>query len=1093
MKNSKLLVLTALWLGMGSSAMAEVPDNVWTMPEPSGLEVVANPSFDGTHYVLYNPAAKMFFASGNDWSTRASVATFGYEVWFTDTEESGTPANPRVAPEGSYFFNDDCQHPDRILGAKDLFTDGGGATWVDRNTGDASQTDFYWSVTKVGDFYRIQNTLFAAKEGNEGKFIGWKSGSDTRLYMILPEEGTVDWQFVTAESYMQFTYDDAYEEYKAKGNAYFSGVALGASLKAAEELKIDIEEWLAVYTNKESTKEELDEAKTAVDAVVTNKKNLQKIVDRGAVVNAPIGEAQLLLANSSATAEELKAAIDTLTPIVEAREALKKALDEAKQAGFEATAAYDAVYNNQEATTTELKKALEDLSAEVIEWGKTHATVDHPADMSGKIVNPNFDNASYSGWSGTAPNMTGSGSHGPANVAEKWNDTFDTYQDIEGLPAGVYALGAQTMWRGSWNDFQNKIGPAAFLYAKAGDVESKVPFNYAYGPLNTESMAGDTPWGVGAGEQNYVDEASGNTYYIPNDPSCFRLYAEKGLYDTKVLFAVSEGQAVRIGVKNPAKMGDADNWTCFDTFTLKFYGNGADACQLYVNEAMKNFSEYIIEEGTLYTEAYLTAYQTAYQGEKTASSMAEVDAIIGGINDAKTALDNNIALWKKYQKTIEKGDEMRKNSEYVGMEETDFLSDYIEFDYEEIIEAVKLTNEELTAEIEKLEGWMATMEENSKKDVYDGKDMTKYIKNPGFDEDENIDSGDAEGWTIDKGTGQNITRGPLGQGNQDQMKSALGDGNFCFEAWHRYNWDVWQEVENLPIGMYELQVQGYVRCEMPGYNRGDELEGEYASPVYLYMNNAMSQFPSVYSECPADFGKEMVKVEDWYQEQINGNYYPNSMGGAAQCFGWDMYKTTAYGLIAKEGEKFRIGVKMLGDKDWWCIWDNFKLIYRTPSADLVKPILEVELAKIDLSKPMGKNVFAQAEAVTKAAQEAFANNDGAAMFAALTDAYDLSAAIISSTALFAELAKANEDFLVTLNSDKAVNTAAVSEANTLYNTVAAGIKNHEYEDADVPGLLDKMAVLRTKITLPDGYETATDDNKAEFTNAIQSPSFYDDE
>jgi hypothetical protein len=217
------------------------------------------------------------------------------------------------------------------------------------------------------------------------------------------------------------------------------------------------------------------------------------------------------------------------------------------------------------------------------------------------------------------------------------------------------------------------------------------------------------------------------------------------------------------------------------------------------------------------------------------------------------------------------------------------------------------------------------------------------------------------------------------------------------------------------------------------------------------------------------------------------------MGGAAQCFGWDMYKTTAYGLIAKEGEKFRIGVKMLGDKDWWCIWDNFKLIYRTPSADLVKPILEVELAKIDLSKPMGKNVFAQAEAVTKAAQEAIANNDGAAMFAALTDAYDLSAAIISSTALFAELAKANEDFLVTLNSDKAVNTAAVSEANTLYNTIASGIENHEYEDADVPGLLDKMAVLRTKITLPDGYETATDDNKAEFTNAIQNPSFYDDE
>lgn len=1091
MKISKLLVLTALWLGMGSSAMAEVPDNVWTMPEPSGLEVVADPSFDGTHYVLYNPAAKMFFASGNDWNTRASVATFGYEVWFTATEESGSPAEPRVAPEGSYFFNDDCQHPDRILGAKDLFTDGGGATWVDRNPTDAGQTDFYWSVTKVGDFYRIQNTLFAAKEGNEGKFIGWKSGSDTRLNMILPEEGTVDWQFVTAESYMQFTYDEAYEEYQAKGNTYFSGVALEASLKAAEELNINIEEWLAVYTNTESTKEDLDGAKTAVDAVVTNKKNLQKIVDRGAVVNAPIGEAQLILANSSATAEELKAAIDTLTPIVEAREALKKALDEAKQAGFEATAAYDEVYNNQEATTTQLKKALEDLSAAVVEWGKTHATVDNPADMTGKIVNPNFDNASYSGWSGTAPNMTGSGSHGPANVAEKWNDTFDTYQDIEGLPAGVYALSAQTMWRGSWNDFQNKIGPAAFLYAKAGDVESKVPFNYAYGPLNTESMAGDTPWGVGAGEQSYTDEEAGVTYYIPNDPSCFRLYAEKGLYDTKVQFAVSEGQTVRIGVKNPAKLGDADNWTCFDTFKLKFYGNGADACQLYVNEAMKNFSEYIIEEGTLYTEAYLTAYQTAYQGEKTASSMAEVDAIIGGINQAKADLDNNIALWKKYKKTIEKGDEMRLNSEYVGMEETDFLSDYIDFEYEKIIEAVKLTNEELTAEIEKLEGWMAAMEEKSKQDVYDGKDMTKFIKNPTFETSTTENTGNSDGWTIDRIDGGNVTPGPI-NGDGDTFLQKVGYYNSCFESWHCHKWDVWQEIKNLPKGMYELEVQGYVRCEVGGYTRGDELVAPYVSPVYLYMNNAMSQFPSVYSQIPAENGVVFETVENWTVENINGYDFPNSMGGAAQCFHIDedhdgMYKTTAYGLIAKEGDTFRIGVKMDKNEDWWCIWDNFKLTYRTPTAELVKPLLEEELAKIDLSKPMGKNVFAQAEAVTKAAQEAIANNDGAAMFDALSAAYDLSAAIVSSSALFDDLSKANEALYEAISFSD--NRGAIEEANNLFNTIATGIENHEFDDADVEGLLSQIAAARVKLGLPEDWENASDDNPKDFTGVIVNPAY----
>ena len=660
---------------MTSSAKAEVPDNVWTMPTPTGLVYTDATFDDGVRYYLFNPASNLFFASGNDWNTRASVATFGYEMWFTSKEESGSPAEPRTAPEGSYFFNDNCAHPDRTLGDKDLFTDGGGATWVDRDPANAGQTDFYWSVTKVGDSYRIQNTLYAAKEGNEGKFIGWKSGSDTRLYMITPEEGTVDWKFVTADSYEEFIYSDEYVEYNAAGETYFSGNALGASLKAAEELGINIATWLAVYTNTSSTKEELDAAKTAVDEVVTAKKNLQKLVDAGKEVNAPTGDAETLLANPDATAAELTAAANTLKPIVEARQALKKLLDEAKEAGFDQTADYDAVYNNQASTVSELQTALANLQAAFTEWSKNNATWDKPGDMTSKIVNPNFDNASPSGWSGSTPNMTGSGAHGPANVPEFWNTTFDTYQDIKELPVGVYALTAQTMWRGSWNDMQNGVEPASKMYVKAGDLEAVVPFNYAYGPKNTTSMAGSTEWGVGAGEQSYTDEETGVTYYIPNDPSCFRLYAEAGLYDTKVLFGVFDGE-IRIGVRNPAKAGDADNWSCFDTFKLIFYGNGSEACENYIQEAMKNFSEYIIPDGTLYTAAYLTAYQQAYAGEKHASSMEEVKAILGGISTAKADLDKNIELWKEFKAICDKGDAVLVDPKYQRVE--DALGDLLD-------------------------------------------------------------------------------------------------------------------------------------------------------------------------------------------------------------------------------------------------------------------------------------------------------------------------------------------------------------------------------------------------------------------------------
>ena len=1040
MKISRLLVLTALWLGITGSAKAADLTGNWTMPTPTGLEFTTFTD-DGEHYYLYNEAAKMFFGSGNSWNTQASVRTFGYPFWLQYSEEAD-------APEGSYELWNDFYNPDRsdVSGPHNCFTDDGGSTWVDH----ASQGNYSWSFEIVGNYVRFQNVaLIEDKPEYEGKYIGFSGKYDgdknsSVLRMFAPdEEGvSVDWRAVTVASYEEFAASDAYETYTNGVAAFFSAQKLKAAIEAAELVYVNVADAVALYNN------------------------------------------------PSTTAAEMDAATTTLKELTELKSKLKTAIEDAEAQGFTETAAYREVLTNLNATKAQIETAIADLAAALTEWGKTHATWEHPVDMTSMIVNPNFDNASSAGWSGDAPNMTGSGSHGPANVAEKWNATFDTYQDIAELPAGIYALGAKTMWRGSWNDMQNNVGPASKLYAKVGDLETQVPFNYAYGPLNTTSMAGNTPWGVGAGEQSYTDEESGITYYIPNDPSCFRLYAEAGMYDTKLYFLINEG-GVRIGVKNPALLGDADNWSVFDTFTLTYYGNGSDACQNYLNEALKNFSEYEIPEGTLYTASYLTAYQEAYSGEHTATNMDEVNAVLGGISTAKANLDKNIELWKEFQETVNTARDMVVDDEYKGMQATDDLGDYLDFEVEEILEAVDLTNEELEAEIAKMNNWMNTMIDDSKKEVYDGKDMTKFIKNPGFDEDKDINSGAAEGWTIDAGTGGNITRGPLGQGNKELMETALGKMNYCFEAWHRYNWDVWQEIADLPVGMYELQVQGYVRCEVGGYTRGDDLVAPYTSPVYLYMNNAMSQFPSVYSECPADEGHEFTTVESWTTEDVGGNLYPNSMGGAAQCFGWGMYKTTAYGLIAKDGDTFRIGVKMNGNQDWWCIWDSFQLTYRTPTADLVKPVLEEALKSLNLDKPMGKNIYDQATALKGEADDAIASGDGEAMFAVLTKVYDLSAAIVESVALFEELSQANENFYNAIGESN--NTAAKAEATDLYNEIENGIENHSITDDEAKAYIEQIDLFYTKLALPNDWANASDDNPKEVTAAIKSPSFEDAE
>jgi len=1096
MRFKKLLVLSMLSF-TGANAWAEVPEGIWTIPEPQGLEFMEFE--EGTHAYLYNLGSKMFFYSGYNWNTRACLSGKAFEIWFETSTETG-------APENSYEFWDLFTNPDRgdVSGDHNVFTDDGGGSYCDH----ASQANYSWSVTKVGDAYRIQNVaLVAAKPEFEGRYLGWDATApDNIAYMLSPDaEGAfVDWKFVTAESFENFSYSDEYEAYVTACANYGAGNALAVSLKNAEELGINIEAWLAVYTNMESTTEELTKAKEEVDAVVAAKKSLKSLLDQAAEVNAPSAAAQEVYNNADATADELKKATDALTPMVEARAALKKALDDATESGFDA-AEYKAVFDNAESTVDQIKKATTDLTAALVEWGKTHATVDKPADMTSFIKNPNFDNASSTGWSGTAPNMTGDGNHGKANVAEKWNDTFDTYQDIEGLPAGIYVLNAKTSWRGSWKDMEDGVGPAAKLYAVAGDVEQSTPFNYIWGCKNTEKLGGATYFGTNAGENTETHD--GVSYYSPNDPSAFRLYAEKGFYDTEVMFSVFDGKA-RIGIKNPNKLGDADNWSCFDTFVLTYYGGAADACQLYLEEAVKNYTAAEIEEGTVYTEAYLTAYNEALAGEHKAANMEELQAVMAGLDGGKKNLEKNIELWKTYKKKADESfAKYCTSGEYDFCISTQDLSDYVDSDikyvddeefpgYETNIDEHALTNEELQAEIDYIDNLCEKIDKEAKEGLKEGDDVTRFLKNADFEMcDVKTQTGEAPYWTVKKDVG-NVTAGPLGQGNYDLMVGALGKMNYCFESWHSHDFDVYQEVSNVPEGVYVIEAQGYVRCENKGYTAPNEVE-EASIPIHLYLNNATDVFPNVYSELAADEGHEFTKVEDWTTQDINGNLYPNSMGAAAQCFEWGMYKMQTYGLV-KEGETMRIGVKgkMKTDdtENWWCIWDNFKLTYQGYNVNYVQPALDKAMANIDVTKPMGKNVYATAKSLADKADEAKKTGDGKTMFQMLADVYDASAAIISSVQLFATLTDAIENEETGLNSAifTSSNEEAKAEAQTLVGTITSGIQDYDINDDEVAGLLEQIEKMKTKLRLPGGLDTASDSNPIDVTSVIMSADFGDE-
>ena len=780
--------------------------------------------------------------------------------------------------------------------------------------------------------------------------------------------------------------------------------------------------------------------------------------------------------------------------VYNAAEKLRAALDDVKAKGFTATAEYDAVYANESATKADLEKAQADLNDAFVEWGKNNASVENPADMTSKIVNPHFDNGdATTGWSGDAFGRGGTVSDG----AEHYSKNYDTYQTITGLAPGLYCVGVYGYYRSGnyggdaenhWlaNDDASRY---AKLYAKVGETTFETPIANVMSGAQTENP--------GANEVTYTDPDSEEevTVYVPNTMAeGDKYFHDLKVYANKLYVAVDESGELTIGVKKTSQIGG--DWSMFDDFSLSYLGTGADAAKLYLDETLKNYGEYTPEEGTIYTASYLTAYQDAINAnDKVAENLAAATAIISGIDSKKKDLDKNIKLWQDLKDAADKGQKMAVDPKYDGLLTIGDLADYVE-EYEEIEAAAKLTNEELEAELAKVNEMIDQVINESKADVKDGKDMTDYIVNPTFETSTTKNTGTSQGWTVDRIDGGNVTPGPI-NGDGDKFLEKCGYYNGCFESWHCHKWDVWQEITDLPVGMYELEVQGYVRCEVTGYNKGDELGEDYPSPVYLYMNNAKSQFPSVYSQIPAENGiDEFQIVEDWTQEEINGNYFPNSMGGAAQCFYIDkeagrdgMYKTTAYGLIAKQGDKFRIGVKMDANQDWWCIWDNFKLTYKTPTVEVVKPILDEELAKIDLSKPMGSNVYGTAEELKTKAAAAAEAEDGTKMFNVLADVYDLSASIQSSIALFEKMNKLGEELQEAIDASEA-EAATKAAANDLRDKIFNGfVENSALTDEEAQALIDAVADMEIKLALPAGMADASDENPVECTGVIKSPSF----
>ena len=774
------------------------------------------------------------------------------------------------------------------------------------------------------------------------------------------------------------------------------------------------------------------------------------------------------------SAEDYEAIAEQLT-LYEASIPLKELIDKGKAIGAD-IAAYETVYLNEASTLEEINAAIEGANdaiakreQEQAQSDYANATVANPVDVTSLfITNPRYDNNKNDGWAGDAPGFQS------YTNAEFYQKVFDTHQKVSGLLEGVYTLGVQAFYRPGWGDGD---GYTRYTSNDSQIYDVKMYANNTNQPIVTAyEGAGEK---VGQGSETKVT-TDGGDIYIPNDMNSAAGYFKAGRYNNSMVFEALTDSAVTIGLKNSKSVGG--NWVIYDNWTLNYLGAGEDAYKVLADALIKTLPDYSnLEEGVVYTQTYLDNYTAAVAALPTATGKDGIKAAIKAAQESAAEIELNISLWQKYQNLCQKAKEVAANEEYNELAR-ESLADY-EMDMQDNLNNPIMTNEELKELCNQIEEDI----DKAIRAPKDGADVTDYLVNPDFS------TNDDTGWT---------------------GRSTITDiAHSCAEAYEKKDFDFYQVVENAPLGVYEISLKGFVRngandAAWPAYRDN----GAPEATAFVYMNQKQTplkncydeKFPYSYFDLSSEnlYGPTPYALLDAQGDSLRNDageslWVPNGMSTSQDVFDKGYYQSSAFGLVAKAGDKMQIGIKGSLGSSCWAIWDDFRLTYRGFQRDVVLEVLNEEIANVEGYKQhlIGKNVRDIIDAKLADAVAAKDFEKGQDMFDALTELFTVGDTVRVSQAIFAELQTVYEKLPIAINESQAA-LSLIQEATNLLNDVSNNVI--EIDPAEVQWTDDKaketIAAIEQMIkdlAKPAGYSDASDADPKDANWCIVNPKYAD--
>lgn len=531
------------------------------------------------------------------------------------------------------------------------------------------------------------------------------------------------------------------------------------------------------------------------------------------------------------------------------------------------------------------------------------------------------------------------------------------------------------------------------------------------------------------------------------------------------LLDIKEGEDLTIGFKLDKCTA---NWVFVDNFQIEYCGPSFKAMNL--NDVQKAADELDaklagVNACPTYTEKAAGLIETARAMTEDGTSDEEINTMKKDLSEVAAEIEKSSELYAELDNLNTTIGEFLAEGP-AGAEVEDFMALYEDCGNGEGVESLmstyNLENEALTQYMADLR---VKLEAAQNASIKPGDDITRKIVNPSFDNGK-------EGWTVKEGN-------PTFNGTYKNCEVYQG------------TFDIYQDITNIPDGVYELSVLAFQRVAANEIASVAHDNGTEDITAFIYANDLETPFTSPYT-----YGMKEPsggKPAD-YKYNLNGEdvYIPNSMQGmaAATTENPEAYTVTVPMLV--EGGTLRIGVREKrrpsnGVEKDWAIWDNFRLKYVGSKGDALNTVTTPLIAKATglLDSKMNAEVRSNLEAA-KTALETEATVPGIHTLSAAIEAANTSIEAYKTLQTAIENAQTrysdNEASSTTSDAAKGFYTAALTKAQGVYENGTAA-------DVDVPAAIKDLNVGVTKYVIHDVIAGASEAKPAEITKVIANNDF----